>query len=492
VENKILHGDSLDLLKDMDDNSVDSVVTDPPYGYSFMGKDWDKALPPIDIWKECVRVLKPGGFAFVMSAPRSDVHSRMCLMLEEAGFRIDFTPIAWTYATGFPKAMNIGKMVDKRLGKERKVIGTKIGKGGENLNKLSRESKGDDENAKGMGAYGVGAKQVNVEIPITEPSSDKAKELDGSYGGFQPKPAVEVILVVMKPLSEKSYIDQAMKDGKGVTWLDDVRIPLATVNEPNLRLNAKEHKPTGDNSDIIKIRSKEGSRIENELKNCDLGRHNSKGRFPANLLVQDDVLNNGTISKSVRRSPKNNKDNPDQMLYTPDKAIYSDKNTHNDEGSFSRYYDLDKWWAERIKELPLNVQATYPFIIVPKASKAEKNKGCEGMEEKESKQVYSDGFNSATKLDPKQHTKESVANRKGNQNNHPTVKPISLMSYLVTLGSREDELVLDPFVGSGTTCIAAKLLNRKYIGMEMDSDYVVIAQERIKAHEPEQKQHEFF
>ena len=78
------------------------------------------------------------------------------------------------------------------------------------------------------------------------------------------------------------------------------------------------------------------------------------------------------------------------------------------------------------------------------------------------------------------------------KNNHPTVKPISLMSYLITLSSREDELVLDPFVGSGTTCIAAKLLNRKYIGMEMDSDYVVIAQKRIKAHEPERQQHDFF
>ena len=170
MENRILHGDSLDLLKDLDDNSVDSIVTDPPYGYSFMGKDWDKALPSIDIWKESVRVLKPGGFAFIMSAPRSDVHSRMCLMLEEAGFRIDFTPIAWTYATGFPKAMNIGKAVDKR---------------GEN-----------------------------------------SEQLDGSYAGYQPKPAWENVIVCMKPLDQKGYLDQALNNGKGVTWLDDTRIPF--------------------------------------------------------------------------------------------------------------------------------------------------------------------------------------------------------------------------------------------------------------------------
>ena len=75
---------------------------------------------------------------------------------------------------------------------------------------------------------------------------------------------------------------------------------------------------------------------------------------------------------------------------------------------------------------------------------------------------------------------------------HPTQKPLQLLDYIIKAATNEKDLVLDPFVGSGTTCIAAKLLNRKYIGMEMDDEYVVIAQERIKAHEPEQKQHDFF
>ena len=119
---KILHGDSLELLKDMEDNTIDSIVTDPPYGYSFMGKDWDKAVPSVELWEECLRVLKPGGFAFIMSAPRADVQSEMIKRLEQAGFRVDFTPIYWTYATGFPKAANMGKLVDKRLGVEREVI----------------------------------------------------------------------------------------------------------------------------------------------------------------------------------------------------------------------------------------------------------------------------------------------------------------------------------------------------------------------------------
>jgi DNA modification methylase len=431
MENRILHGDSLDLLKDLDDNSVDSIVTDPPYGYSFMGKDWDKALPSIDIWKECVRVLKPGGFAFVMSAPRSDVHSRMCLMLEEAGFRIDFTPIAWTYATGFPKAMNIGKAVDKRMGAEREVIGKREGTYAD----IRRDEK--------TGQDGWGSDHVKdrprVESYITAPASDKAKELDGSYAGYQPKPAWENVIVCMKPLDQKGYLDQALNNGKGVTWLDGVRIPFSGMEDVEQndyeRVSAFGDAGESETEDGRNLWGKKATkkvkitnrkpREENTVfktsgfksENNDTAEASPLGRFAANLIVQDDVLN------------------------TDD---------------FSRYYDLDAWWESRIQELPLDVQATYPFLIVPKASKSEKNKGTD------------------------------------EKNFHPTVKPISLMSYLVTLGSREDDLVLDPFVGSGTTCIAAKLLNRKYIGMEMDSEYVVIAQERIKAHKTEEAKHDFF
>src|SRR5947208_10200205 len=110
---KLINGPCLKVLKTLENGSVDCVVTDPPYGYSFMGKDWDKAVPPTEVWKECLRVLKPGAFAFIMSAPRLDVLSQMSLRIEQAGFEIGFTPIFWTYATGFPKAQNIGRAVDK-------------------------------------------------------------------------------------------------------------------------------------------------------------------------------------------------------------------------------------------------------------------------------------------------------------------------------------------------------------------------------------------
>ena len=118
-QNGIITGDCLEVMRGFATESIDLVVTDPPYGLEFMGKSWDKAVPSVAIWKECLRVLKHGAFAFVMCAPRLDVQSQMVVRLSEAGFRVDFTPIYWAYASGFPKATNISKAVDRKLGFER-------------------------------------------------------------------------------------------------------------------------------------------------------------------------------------------------------------------------------------------------------------------------------------------------------------------------------------------------------------------------------------
>lgn len=113
--NKIILGDCLEKLTEIDDKSIDCLITDPPYGISFMGKEWDKALPDVEIWKECFRVLKAGSFAFVFSIPRSDCQYRMMQSLEQAGFNISFTPIFHTFASGFPKAQNINKTLIKKF-----------------------------------------------------------------------------------------------------------------------------------------------------------------------------------------------------------------------------------------------------------------------------------------------------------------------------------------------------------------------------------------
>jgi site-specific DNA-methyltransferase (adenine-specific) len=210
-------GDCIELMQECPDNHFDLVSTDPPYGYSFMGKDWDKAVPTVDIWQECLRILKPGAFAFIMSAPRQDVLAHNLVNLSDAGFETGFTSIYWAFASGFPKAGNIGKLVDKRLGAERDIVG---------VQRLTGNA-GTPTKLKG-GTYSAGLciNRTGVKIDITAATSPQAKALDGSYAGFQPKPAVEVIMVVMKPLSEKTYVDQALANGKGITWLDRAKVIL--------------------------------------------------------------------------------------------------------------------------------------------------------------------------------------------------------------------------------------------------------------------------
>ena len=400
--NTIILGDCLEKLKTIPDNSIDLIVTDPPYGIKFMGKKWDKAIPSIDIWKECLRVLKPGAFAFIMSAPRQDQLSRIILNLEDAGFNTGYSSMYWTYASGFPKARNISKAIDKKFGAKRKKLGR---------NPNSRENCDKFNTIYESGTVGKTAYH-------TEPSTVKAKKLDGSYAGFQPKPAVEVIIVAMKPCDKKTYTDQALSNGKGCTWLDDCRIPYK--NE--------------------KIWSAEGGvEWSPERKwNSDHKRFgNEKGRLPANLIIADDILNDG------RKDPE----------------------------GFSQFFSLDAWADLNQQDLPEKVQRNLPFLIVPKASKKEKDAGLEDLNKKpiKGRDPGQDSRNVAFKARPTLRI-----------NIHPTVKPIKLMAYLVAMGSRENDIALDPFAGSGTTCFAAKILNRRYIGIELSPEYQKIAVRRLE------------
>ena len=204
---QIYNADCLNVLKELSTQSIDLLVTDPPYGIGFMGKSWDKALPDKQIWQECFRVLKDGAFAFVMSIPRADCLSRMIIGLEDAGFNVGFSPIFWAYASGFPKAQNIGKAVDKRFGVKGEVVGKYQFPNGHQRT----VPRGANKNTATPAMEGT-PKQRDITSPITP----QAKALDGSYSGCQLKPAVEVIIVAMKPLSEKTYVDQALKNRKGI------------------------------------------------------------------------------------------------------------------------------------------------------------------------------------------------------------------------------------------------------------------------------------
>jgi len=568
MDSKLINGDCLEELKKIDENSVDLLCTDPPYGYGFMGKHWDTFqekqstksqsvgwMSPgmtkstygmkeffVPIWEEALRVVKPGGFAFVMSAPRSDVQTVMVQTLQEAGFDVSFSPIYWAYATGFPKAMNIGKAVDKRLNKKRKVVGKREHPTLKDKSKI-REPKSAAHNTDTT---------WDREWDITEPKSDEAKKLDGSYAGYQPKPAVEVVIVAMKPLGKKmGYVDQALDNGKGVTWLDSCRIPFAGMSDEEQfdKDNVAGHqkfiekrkeemygggwdKPArnsksdtyervsafGDSSQSetkdgrnlwgkeatkkVKITKRQPRTDHNVFKQSgfkseknDTAEASPLGRFAANLLISDNVLDTGKKTKSSGgRSYQNTND------------MYSGGWAHDDEGTgenpgkgdvgdFSRFYSLDEWWKFRMSRLPEEIQRTFPFLIVPKASKGEKNMGLDKLPKK--KKLHSSGDNHVMNeicpthkitLCPCGWRSPAVSNF------HPTVKPVDLMSYLVVLGSRKDDVVLDPFSGSGTTGIACVFSERNYILIEREKEYFNIMEARIKkAKNPaDLVQHEWF
>lgn len=387
-------GDSAQKLKEIKDNSVDMLCTDPPYGYSFMGKGWDKVLPDVEIWRQCYRVLKPGAFITVMAAPRTDVLWRISRDLEEAGFDLSFSNIEWVYHSGFPKASDVGKMIDKRGGTFTKDLGKMLKEaretkglslndvaihfpsktGGvtgcvwnwesgtnyptaEQLNQLIELLGLDLEKTQALYGKVIGTKTSGIgkafteegwgsgsdEVDITEPESDLAKKYEGSKAGFQPKPSREIIIVGMKPFVEGSYIDH--------------------------------------------------------------------------------VLN--------------------------------------------------------FEALPENIKMTYPLIQTPKPSKKEKDFGLsENIPLKQ--RAWLSPQSRTTSED---YTKTSPGHERWltqpKRNSHPTVKPIKLMSYLITLFTRPGDWVLDPFGGSGTTGLGCKLLDRNHIYIDFTQEYYDIAEERF-------------
>lgn len=511
--NQILCGNCVEVLKDFPDDSIDLVVTDPPYGLSFMGKDWDKTLPPREAFDEIIRVLKPGALAFVMSSPRQDLLWRMLSMLEGVGFELTQSYIDWIYKTGFPKAYDVSKGIDRRLihynplikdvkeflRKAKEVSGLSgpqidelLGLKGDNFNshfignsktsnlptkehwfKLkeilgfadtfdvlwitlrdgkSRPIIGIKENERNM-PLPTQYDGKRIELTITQPASDLAKIWDGWKSQTGLKPAHEPILMVNKPFSESTIVDNVLRWGTGAINVDACRIPFeqygTIASNPLLRLNsgAKIEYGADAHSSSFKLKGASGKM-----------NISPKGRFPANLLVSDKAIDTGKVTKSEGGLTTRSKE--DKV----GKWGFQDFNMqgYGDVGDQSRYFDLDAWAKH------------HGFLDVPKPDNKERDFGLKGRKRiPTSKLNLSDGKN-PVRLDG------VIPNPR--RNIHPTVKPIKLMAYLIELGCPPDGVVLDPFVGSGTTCIAAKRLHRRYIGIEINPEYHRMAEARISAY----------
>lgn len=446
-EYKLYEGNMLDMLEVIEPNSIDSIITDPPYGLTsivkrfgkedsaeaqygkdgsfqrlskgFMGKEWDGSGIEYNInaWRSCYEVLKPGGYLLAFGGSRT--FHRIACAIEDAGFEIRDT-IMWLYGSGFPKSLNIGLAIDKKNGVESKIIGTAI-KGSSPL----------AGNHQGNWADG----QIDGEYEI--------KEAQNEWKGWGTalKPSYEPIIVARKPV-ENTVVDNVLKYGVGGINIDECRVGNEEISYFPTDLKEAHGNKFGNGAYMPKDKTKEPI-IHN-------------GRFPANTILTYDE----TDFKEVCGGFPGTKGNGN---------IRHNKNNNKGYNCYSNYGDCDSKGYED------NGSASRYFYCA-KASKKDRDDGLDEFE----KMTVDDGRN--TPIDNPYQRGETQRH-----NIHPTVKPMELMQYLIRLVTPKGGVILDPFNGSGSTGKAVMYENAeknkgyKYIGIELTEEYLPISKARIES-----------
>jgi site-specific DNA-methyltransferase (adenine-specific) len=388
---KLYNEDCIEQMQTMiaEGVQVESIVTDPPYELGFMGKSWDSTGIAFqkETWELAFQLLKPGGHLLAFGGSRT--YHRMAVAIEDAGFEIR-DQIMWLYGSGFPKSLNIGKAIDKKLGAKRKVVG-------QNQHPTSKDRTGKKS------PYQAEDSHLDASFDITKGNS----EWEG--WGTALKPAHEPIVMARKPI-EGTVAENVLKHGTGGINIDECRVG---TNEELGREQKEGPMPPkyGFNGNSMGNKFQEG---------------NPQGRFPANVIHDgsEEVLEGfPTTSKSAGGGGMRGRGG---QIYGEYKGKeYAKIIGFGDEGSAAR------------------------FFYCAKVSRTERNRGSE-----------------ITK------------------NNHPTVKPLELMKYLCRLVTPKGGTVFDPFMGSGSTGMAAKEEEFDFIGIEKEQEYFEIAEQRIKIVSP--------
>jgi site-specific DNA-methyltransferase (adenine-specific) len=444
---QIIEGNNIEVLKTFPDNYIDSIVTDPPYELGFMGKKWDSTgiAYNVDLWRECLRVLKPGGHLIAFSGSRT--YHRMAVAIEDAGFEIR-DQIMWVYGSGFPKSHDISKAIDKMGGvradfsvfrdkvkekmkknkitikqlsdalgnymlshyltngsqpatpnyRDYQIIRDFVGLGNEFDDYFSDEAEREviGQITKARSTNGnsalptIAGQTIYKTWDETAPATEQAKQWEG--WGTALKPAHEPMVLARKPISESTIAENVLKWGTGAINVDGCRI---ATDENTSRPNG----PVGY-----------GFRV----KSNGIGGGHNYGRFPANFILDEEA------SKI-----------------------------------------LDEQTGENVSR----------FFYVPKASNRDRNSAWNGQEI---------GLEEKKKNNRKSEGKSVIEN--GNsfaKNFHPTVKPTELMKYLCRLVTPQNGIVLDIFAGSGSTLVACKQEGYQYIGIEQQPEYIEIIKARL-------------
>jgi DNA modification methylase len=413
---QILLGNNLDILPTLPDNSVDSIVTDPPYELGFMGKKWDSSgiAYSVELWQQCLRVLKPGGHLLSFGGTRT--WHRVAVGIEDAGFEIRDS-MAWLYGSGFPKSLDVSKAIDKAAGAEREVVGTRT----------------DGHRGGGNKTFDDDAYVWQKSFDITAPSTPEAQQWQG--WGTALKPAFEPIVVARKPLGEGTVANNVLKWGTGGLNIDGSRIGA----EP------------GDYAHPGNEGIEDNTNVYGKFENKNQVKPHAQGRWPANIILDPytaELLDEQSGQAGNGWKKNYGKDNYAGKQYAGGSfggGGYSGTNTYADSGGASR------------------------FFYVAKASKRDRNEGLDELEIK--------------RPDTRSSTGMGTFEEKGVQpqrNFHPTVKPTTLMEYLIKLVTPPGGVVLDPFTGSGSTGKAAILQGFDFIGIEMTEEYLPIIEGRLK------------
>ena len=408
-------GNCLEVLKGLPDNSVDSIVTDPPYGLAFMGKKWDYDVPEQAIWEECLRVLKPGGHLLAFAGTRTQ--HRMAVRIEDAGFEIR-DMIAWVYGSGFPKSLDVSKAIDKAAGAVREVVGFDAAKATQQTAKKGTQAYGDFNGQTGL---------------ITEPATDAARQWQG--WGTALKPALEPITVARKPF-KGTVAANVLEHGTGALNIDGCRVRMSDGEEnPSIARYASTQQQGNNGWGHVN----RGARFDDSA-----AASASLGRWPANLIHDgsDEVL--AAFPEAKGQQGK------------------SDDSQRSQANCYGTTSDNGKQYVPRVE----TDKSAARFFYCAKTSRKDRNEGLADPGPQ---------FQHGTTL-------RKVESASTTGNNHPTVKPTDLMAYLCRLVTPPGGVVLDPFMGSGSTGKAAMREGFRFIGIELDATYLEIAEARI-AHE---------
>ena len=419
-------GKMQDVLSTFEENSIDSIVCDPPYELNFMSKGWDNQGIAFlkDTWEHCFRVLKEGGYLLAFGGTRT--FHRIACAIEDAGFEIRDT-IIWLYGSGFPKSMNIGLAIDKKKGVDNRTGNVVKGVGSNNTNSMKN----------GLGKSQEFAKEYEERIAQNE----------WKGWGTTLKPAYEPIIVARKPF-KGSLVDNILQNGVGGLNIDECRV-------------GNEH-----------FEIKNGDYDNNQNQRCfgNIKRTQKEyyGRFPSNVITDgsEEVAQGMPFTNGGSKIITNKEVNGKGL--TSENPVFNSNNcgfkTNIKNDSISSYGDNG---------------SAMRYFYCAKANSKDRD---EGLDDFESVKINltQNGCNR------KENGKSILENPNISKKNvHPTVKPVELMQYLVRLVSPKGAKVLDCFMGSGSTGKACMFENRErnanyhFIGIEMTDEYLPIAKTRI-------------